>query len=67
VSANAWLLWFALQTLVLLGVLGIAMLGVTGHLTRSHRGAVSSGRPGRATRESHPRRFHLHIGHQPGR
>ena len=58
-SANAWLLWFALQSLVLLGVLGVAMLGVSGRLTRppphAHRDA-----PGPIQRHHHLR-LHLHL------
>jgi len=63
-SANAWLLWFTLQTLVLLGVLGVAMLGVSGRLTRSHHSARRDA-PGPIQRHHHLHvhrpRLHLHL------
>lgn len=62
-SANAWLIWFALQTLVLLGVLGIAMLGVTGQLTRTHH-RVHRPAPG-PTQRRHHLHLHLPIRHRP--
>ncbi len=58
-SANAWLLWFALQSLVLLGVLGVAMLGVSGRLTRPHPHAHRDA-PGPIQRHHHLR-LHLHL------
>ena len=42
-SATAWLLWFAAQSMVLLAVLGVAMLGVTGRLTRTHHHGAAPG------------------------
>ena len=62
-TANAWLLWFTLQTLVLLGVLGVAMLGVTGRLTRTHHHAHRDA-PGPIQRRHHLH-VHLPIRHHP--
>ena len=63
-SANAWLLWFTLQTLVLLVVLGVAMLGVSGRLTRSRHSARRDA-PGPIQRHHHLHvhrpRLHLHL------
>ena len=56
-SANVWLLWFTAQALVLLAVLGVAMLGVTGHLSRTRRAA---------SRPQHRHHF-LHFQHHPAR
>jgi hypothetical protein len=53
-SVTAWVLWFSVQCLVLLGVLGIAMLGVTGRLTHHDRAGRSSG-------TARPHRHHLHL------
>lgn len=53
-SVAAWVLWFGAQTLVLLVVLGIAMLGVTGRLAHSKAARPSTGQ---VPRHGH----HLHL------
>jgi hypothetical protein len=56
-SVTAWVVWFGAQTLVLLLVLGIAMFGVTGRLTREQRTTS----PARTQRRHH--RHHLSFRH----
>ena len=52
-SVTAWVIWFTALTIVLIAVLAIAMLGVTGRLTRSHQAEPSARRA--------PRHHHLHL------
>lgn len=57
-SPDAWLLWFTAQSVVLIAILAIAMLGVTGRLTHAKRA-----RPiGKAPRHTH---HHLGFLHRP--
>ena len=53
-SVAAWVVWFSAQAVALVAILAIAVLGVTGRLTRQHP---------RATPRPAPRHHHLSFRH----